>query len=146
MYPMYIVSARSGVLIVALYPIPPSALLIAEQKIGLRRLDEVGPVHFSRRVSRKRKDRRVITACLMEAGDQMGAARAGGAGTHNEPASQLGLAGPASAAPSAWRTPIHSMRLRRIASASGFKESPINPNMCLTPTCSSTPTRISATV
>src|SRR5208282_2230091 len=38
------------------------------------------------------------------------------------------------------------MRLRRIASAKGLSESPIRPNTCLTPTCSSAPTRTSETV
>src|ERR1700731_81477 len=38
------------------------------------------------------------------------------------------------------------MRLRRTPLARGFNESPINPNICLTPICSSTPTKTSATV
>src|ERR1700733_5404022 len=37
------------------------------------------------------------------------------------------------------------MLLRRTASASGLSESPISPKMCLTPICSSTSTRTSAT-
>ena len=54
------------------------------------------------------------------------------------PSRPVSLAWPAaaSAAPSSWRTPIHSMSLRRTASASGLSESPINPKICLTPICS----------
>src|SRR5262249_38215941 len=52
----------------------------------------------------------------------------------------------ASAAPSSCRTPIHSILLRRTASPSGFRESPIKPKICRTPICSSTLTRTSATI
>src|SRR5580704_1950623 len=52
----------------------------------------------------------------------------------------------ASAAPSSCRTPIHSILLRRTASPSGLRESPIRPKICRTPISSSTPTRTSATI
>src|SRR5262249_5660428 len=52
----------------------------------------------------------------------------------------------ASAAPSSCRTPIHSILLRRTASPSGLRESPIRPKICRTPICSSAPTRTSATI
>src|ERR1700756_4404370 len=52
----------------------------------------------------------------------------------------------ASAAPSSWRTPIHSILLWRTASAIGLSESPMRPNMCLTPIFSSTSTKVAATV
>jgi len=44
------------------------------------------------------------------------------------------------------KTWLTAVEIRRTASASGFKESPISPNMCLTPTCSSALTKTSAIV
>jgi hypothetical protein len=66
---------------------------VAEQQIGLGGLDEVGAVHLARHVARERQDRRVVAARFIEAGDQMRAAGAGGAGADREPAGKLGLAG-----------------------------------------------------
>ncbi len=48
---------------------------------------------LARHVAGKCQNRRVVASGFIEAGDQMGAARAGGAGTHRELAGKLGLAG-----------------------------------------------------
>ena len=52
----------------------------------------------------------------------------------------------ASAAPSSWRTPIHSILLWRTTSPIGLSESAMRPKMCLTPIFSSASTKIAATV
>ena len=66
---------------------------VSEQKIGLSRLDVVGAVQLARHVARQRQDGRVVAVRLIEPGDQMVTAGAGGAGTDREATGQLGLAG-----------------------------------------------------
>jgi hypothetical protein len=57
---------------------------VAEQKIGLGRLDVVDAMQLARHVARLRQDWRVVAASLTEPGDQTGTAGAGGAGTDSE--------------------------------------------------------------
>ena len=66
---------------------------VAEQQIGLGGLDVVGAVHLARHVARERQYRGVIPARFIQAGDEMGAAGTGRAGTDREPPGELGLAG-----------------------------------------------------
>jgi hypothetical protein len=112
---------------------------VTEQKIGLGGLDVIRPLELARHVAGQRQNRGVIAAGFIKPRHQMRAAGTGRAVSFACPAA-------ASAAPSSWRTPIHSMLLLRTASARGLSESPINPNICFTPTCSSTRTKTSATV
>src|SRR4029077_9113768 len=66
---------------------------IAEQEIRLGRLEEVGAAQFAWHVAGERENRRMITARLIEASDQVRAARTGRAGAYPKPARELGLAG-----------------------------------------------------
>ena len=65
---------------------------ITEQEIGFGRLDEVGAVQLARHVPGERKNRRMVAARLIEAGDEMGAAGSGRSGADPKPTSKLGLA------------------------------------------------------
>ena len=99
---------------------------IAKQQIGIGGLDVIDALHFARHVAGERENGRMVARRFVKAGDQMGAAGPRGAGADAEPAGELGLAGAARAAPSSWRTPIHSMlashgigqRIERIADQS----------------------------
>src|SRR5260370_909531 len=66
---------------------------VAEQQVGLGRLDEVGTLQLARHVAREREDRRMVAARFIEAGDEMRAAGTGRTGTYGEAAGELGLAG-----------------------------------------------------
>src|SRR5260370_39339818 len=66
---------------------------VAEQQVGLGRLDEVGTLQLARHVAREREDRRMVAARFIEAGDEMRAAGTGRTGTYGEAAGGLGLAG-----------------------------------------------------
>jgi len=81
----------------------------------------------------------VVATGFIEAGDQMGATRSGGAGAYPELAGELGLAGGGKRRTFLVADADPSILLRRSASASGLSESPISPKICLTPICSSTP-------
>jgi hypothetical protein len=50
---------------------------IAEQHVGIGRLKIVGTLQLERHVPGDRKNRRVVATCLIEAGDEMGAAGSG---------------------------------------------------------------------
>jgi hypothetical protein len=54
---------------------------------------KIGALHLARHVVGERQHRRVVAARFIEAGDQMRAAGAGGAGAHADPAGELGPAG-----------------------------------------------------
>src|SRR5260370_22679030 len=66
---------------------------VAEQQVGLGRLDEVGTLQLARHVAREREDRRMVAARFIEAGDEMPAAGTGRTRTYSEPAGELCLAG-----------------------------------------------------
>jgi hypothetical protein len=58
---------------------------ITEQQVGLCRLKIVGALHLARHVAGERKNRRVVAARLIEAGDKVRAARPGCSATDAEP-------------------------------------------------------------
>jgi hypothetical protein len=66
---------------------------IAEKQVGLGRLDEVHPLHLAGHVTGERQHGGMVAGSFIEAGNQMRAAGARGAGTHRKAAGELGLAG-----------------------------------------------------
>src|SRR6267378_2180433 len=65
---------------------------VAEQKIGLGGLNEVGPMQLARHMAGERQNGCVVAAGLIESGHQVVAAGTGGAGANRETAGQLCLA------------------------------------------------------
>src|ERR1700751_2659150 len=65
---------------------------ITEKQVGICRLKIVDALQLARHLSGKRKNGCVVTTCLIEAGDKMGAAGSGGSATDTEPPSELCLA------------------------------------------------------
>jgi hypothetical protein len=88
----------------------------------------------------------MVAARFVEARDQVIAAGTGGAGANREPSGELGLAGGGQCRAFLVTNADPFDLASPTASASGLRESPINPKICLTPICSSTPTNWPATV
>src|SRR5262245_4381960 len=64
---------------------------ITEEQVRLGRLDILGPAQLARHVARKGKDRRMVAGRFIEAGNEVCAARTGGACAHAQATGQLGL-------------------------------------------------------
>src|ERR1700736_4061822 len=118
---------------------------VTEQQIGLCRLDVVSPMELAWHVAGQCQRAWSRLASWRPATRWLLPGPVVPAHTDSRPVS-LACPAAASAAPSSCRTPTHSISPCRTASASGLSESPINPKRCLTPICSSTPTRSSETV